>query len=156
MIVRLRHWYLARSDRERRLLLLMALIGLPLLAWLLVILPLDRAYDDALKRHVEAIDRNGRVKMLAATPPGLRTEPLGGDLTLIVTESAAASGIVLDSNTAVGPGAVTIAISSASPGATLQWLRGLEARGLFIDELRLSPAAGGNASATVRLSRGAA
>lgn len=156
MIVRLRHWYLARSDRERRLLLLMALIGLPLLAWLLVIMPLDCAYDDALKRHVEAIDRNGRVKTLASAPPRQVSAAPGGDLTLIVTESAAASGIPLDSNTAVGPGAVTVAISSVSPGATLQWLRGLEARGLFIDELRLSPAAGGNASATVRLSRGAA
>ena len=65
MIVAVREWYVSRSERERRLILIMLAIAVPLLAWLIVVLPLSQARESALERHVEAIDRNGRVRALA-------------------------------------------------------------------------------------------
>ena len=155
MIVRLRHWYLAKSLREQRLLLLMAAIGIPTLAWLLIIMPLNQAYDSALDRHVEAIDRNGRVKMLAAAPPaGAPAQlPSGSDLGLVIVESAGAAGITLDSNAADGPNSVAITIASGTVTSILQWLQQLEGQGIVVDDLRLAPGPDGTASATARLTR---
>lgn len=157
MIASVRQWYGARAPRERLLILLMVALALPVLMWLLVIAPLDSAYESALDRHLEAVDRNGRIRSLAQTA---ETEPqaaapVSGDLALVVTDSAAQAGLTLDSNTPDGQNAVTVAISQAPPLAVTQWLSGFESRGLAVEDLRITPSGPGTVSVTARLTRGA-
>ncbi len=157
MIMTIRQWYVSRSLRERRLILIMLGIALPLLVWLLVVLPLSRAYDEALERHLEAVDRNGRVRALAE--PNREERPAvpvlagGPDLSLIIAESATQAGLTLDSNTAAGPDAVSISIAQARPTAAVQWLRDFELRGIRVEDLRMAPGADGTVSLTARLVR---
>jgi general secretion pathway protein M len=153
MIPRLIAWYSVRSQREQRLVLVMAAIGIPLLAWLLFVLPLSRAYENALDRHLESVDRNGRVRALAGSGNANRVSAPAGDLALAVTDSAARAGLTLDSNAPSGPDSVAVAVAQASPTAVMQWLSGMEARGLQLNDLRIVPAGPGGVSVSVRVSR---
>jgi general secretion pathway protein M len=156
MIVTVREWYVTRSEREQRLILLMLAIALPLLAWLLVVRPLETSYDRALDAHLAAVDRNGRVRALAATPrdAGVRSGGVAeGDLGLIVAEAATQAGFALDSSAAAGPDAVTVTIASARAPAAVQWLRDFELRGIRVEDLRMNPAADGTVSLNARLVR---
>ena len=157
MIVTVRTWYLSRSARERRLLLLMLAIALPLLVWLLVVRPLDRAYEAALQDHLDAVDRNGRVRALARLaeqqPQGKANAALGPDLVVVVAESAAQAGIPLDRNEAGGPNEVTVSAASAPLRSVVPWLQSLEARGLGVAELRVVPTEAETVSVTARLKR---
>jgi general secretion pathway protein M len=157
MIV-IREWYASRSARERRLILVMLAIALPLLAWLLVVVPLGSASEAALERHLEAVDRNGRVRALADPVRVSRPAPVvqivgAADLALVVTEAAAQSGLTLDSTTPAGPDAVSINISQARPVAAVQWLRDFELRGIRVEDLRMAPGADGTVSLSARLVR---
>jgi general secretion pathway protein M len=157
MIVTIREWYVARTVRERRLLLLMLTIAVPLLAWLLVVMPLSKAYEEALERHLEAVDRNGRVRALAeaqeAARPPVVPVAAAPELALLVAEAATQAGLTLDSNSAAGPDEVNIAIGQARPAAAVQWLRDFELRGIRVQDLRMTPGADGTVSVTARLVR---
>lgn len=157
MIVTVREWYVSRSVRERRLILLMLALALPLLAWLLVVLPLSKAYNSALERHLEAVDRNGRVRALAdpsrTARPAVARALAGPDLPLVVADAAAQAGLTLDSNSAAGPDAVTVTIAQARPTAAVQWLRDFELRGIRVEDLRMTPGTDGTVSVTARLVR---
>lgn len=157
MIVRVRSWYGGRSARERLLIALMLAIALPLFAWLLVARPLALAYERALERHLEAVDRNGRVRALAQAARRQPPRPVmasSTDLGLVVAESAARAGLTLDSNSSAGAGAVIIAISSARPAVAMQWLAEFEAQGIRIEDLQMVPAGDGIVSLSARLARG--
>ena len=156
MIVQVREWVAARTRRERRLLALMLAIALPVLAWLLVVRPLDAAHDAALERHQEAVDRNGRVRMLAAaaaSAPAAAAATGGPELALVVTDSAAQAGLTLDSSDPLGPDAVAVGIARASASAAMQWLSALEGRGIAVEELRMVPGQDGSVSVNARLVR---
>jgi general secretion pathway protein M len=157
MIVSIRSWYLERSVRERWLIALMAAIAVPLLAWLLILAPLNAAYDNALERHLEAVDRNGRVRALAnarqAATPVVVAAPGGADLALIVAEAATQAGLSLESTNPAGPDAVTISIARARPAAAVQWLREFELRGIRVEDLRMTPGTDGTVAVNARLAR---
>lgn len=155
MIVRVTDWYGTRSVRERRLILLMLAIALPLLAWLLVVLPLTRAYEAALDRHLESVDRNGRVRALAAGARSGRAAPAaaaGQDMGMLLTESAARAGLVIAASESGGPGVANVSIAQAPSAGAMQWLRELESVGVRIEELRMAPAGQGLVSLSARLS----
>jgi type II secretory pathway component PulM len=156
MISAIRTWLAARSVRERQLLLLLAVIALPLAAWLLVVRPLDRGHEAALQRNLEAVDRNGRIRLLAeAARTPLPARRPAADLELLVAESAARSGLVLDSNSPLGPGTVSVTIMQATPTAVIQWLAEAEGQGLRIEGLRMTPAGEGTVTLSTRLTRAA-
>jgi general secretion pathway protein M len=153
MTIVVREWFGARSAREQRLILIMAAIALPLLAWLLIVMPLSRAYERALTQHLEAVDRNGRIRALAGGPVVPPPRAPAGEVTLLVAESAAQAGLTLASNNPSGPDAVTIAIAQAAPTAVAQWLSGFEARGMRVEDLRMSSAGPGSVSVSARIVR---
>lgn len=157
MIVRVREWYAVRSVREQRLLMAMAAIALPLLAWLLIVQPLGRAYDEALEEQLEAVDRHGRVLALveaaSRTGPARPVSAATGDLQLHLTESASQAGIALQSATPVDSDTIDVAIEASTAPSIGRWLRDLEARGIAVQELRMTPQANGMASLTARLAR---
>lgn len=156
MIVAIREYYSARTQREQRLILLMLMIAVPLLVALVIVMPLSRAYDRALEQHLEAIDRNGRVRQIAELAkhrPAAAPAASGADLSLIVAESASRAGLTLDSNAAAGGNAVAVTIGAAPAPLAVQWLREFETRGVVVDDLRLTPAANGNVAVSARLTR---
>lgn len=157
MIAVVREYYASRSLRERRLLLAMTAIALPLLLYLIVIMPLGRAYDAALEDQLEAVDRNGRVRAMvsAARTSGSRVPapPGGAEIALVVTEAATQLGLTVDSNSPAGPNAVTIGISQARAGAAVGLLRDFESRGIRVEDLRMTPSGDGTVSMTARLVR---
>jgi general secretion pathway protein M len=151
MIVIVREWLGQRSVRERRMLLAMAAIAVPLLVWLLIIRPLSAAYDDALEQHLDAVDRNGRVRSLIDTAnarPDITTRfaPIA-DIGLVVTEMAGQSGLTVETSPQ-GNDRVGIAIAQAPAAGVMRWFADLEARGLVVDEWRLSPAGDGSVAVT--------
>lgn len=157
MILSLRHWFAGRSPRERWMIVLMLAIAVPVLAWLLVLRPLNSAYDAALQRHLEAVDRNGRVRMLAEVA---RKQPASSpvvapiaDIGLVVAEAATQSGLTLDGNNPAGPNSVSVSASQGSALQALQWLRDVEARGLVVQEWRITPNGTGTVSLTARIAK---
>lgn len=154
MIVQLRAWYRARSRREQRLLQLMAAIVIPLLVWLLLVRPLGNAYDEALRRHLQAVDRNGRVKALAARASGGAANAPAAvpDLVLFLSDSARQHGIAAEGRAASAPGSAVISIASSGAPTALEWLRGLEADGYRVSDVRIAPTGGGAVAVTATVS----
>lgn len=156
MIVAVRDWFLARSQRERYLVLAMLAIAAPLFAWLLIVRPVTAAYQDALRHHVEAIDRHGRVLELADAlkrNPGRGAPTVSGDLALLVTEAATQAGIALQSATPSGTDAVDVSVTGGAAIGLSQWFRETDARGLSVDQLRMTPLPDGSVSMTARITR---
>lgn len=154
MIVQFKEWFGARSLREQRLLQLMAAIVIPMLVWLLLVMPLSNAYDDALQRHLLAVDRNGRVKALAARVSGGKaTVPAAvPDLALFLNDSARQRGITAEARVGSGPGSAIISIASSSAPTALDWLRGLEAEGYRVSGVRIAPTSDGAVGVTATVS----
>jgi len=150
VIVRFREWYGARSLREQRLLQLMAAIAVPLLVWLLLAVPLGRAYDDALQRHLQAVDRNGRVKALAERASGRASNAPAAvpDLALFLADGARQRGIAAVGRSGPATGSAVIGIASISAPTALEWLRGLEADGYRVSDVRIAPTGGGAVAVT--------
>ena len=157
MILSLRHWFAGRSQRERWMVILMVAIAVPVLAWLLVLRPLGSAYDTALQRHLEAVDRNGRVRMLAdmarRRPAASTAVAPIADVGLVVAETATQSGLTLDGNNPAGANSVSVSASQGSALQALQWLRDVEARGLIVQEWRITPNGTGTVSLTARIAK---
>ena len=157
MILSLRHWFAGRAPRERAMIILMLAIAVPVLLWLLVIRPLNSAYDASLQRHLEAVDRNGRVRMLAdmarRQPAAARAAAPIADIGLVVAEAATQSGLTLESNDPAGPNVVSVSASQGSALQALQWLRDVEARGLIVQEWRITPSGTGTVSLTARIAK---
>ena len=155
MIVLFREWYGARSRREQRLLQLMAAIAIPLLVWLLLVRPLSNAYDNALQRHLQAVERNGRVKALAARTSGAAANAPAAvqDLALFLSESARQRGITAEGRAGSAPGSAVISIASSSAPTALGWLHGLEAEDYRVNDVRIVPTGGGAVAVTATVSR---
>lgn len=157
MIVRVREWYEGRTRREQLLLLSMIAIAAPVLAWLLVVQPLDRAYEAALQEQLEALDRHGRVKMLAdlgrAKPAASAPAEPDVDLQLVVTQSAGQAGLALQSATPAGADRIEVAVEGSPATGIVRWLGDLEAVGVRVEELRMTPQPGGTANMSARLAR---
>ncbi len=134
----LRIWFMARSLRERRLLLAMAALLVVTILWAGVILPVrdgletsQARYDDAVVRlattrgEVDSIKANGRRPALTASP---------ADTVRAAADQAGFAVATLDEQ---GAGRVHLTIQSARPGALSGWLAGLEVRGILVDAATL-------------------
>lgn len=156
MILVVREWFTARSQREQRLLIAMTVLASMLLVWLLVVRPLKVAYSAALERNIAAVDRNGRGKAMAEASRG-QAAPAGNvgnaDITLVLAERAAQSGLVLAGNDAAGPNDASVTIASASAIAASQWLAQLEQDGFDVRDVAMTPTADNKVAVTARLVR---
>ena len=151
-----RDWYLSRTQREQRLILLMLAIALPMLAWLLVVRPLDAAYDDAVQDHLEAVSRHGRVLALAdaaKSAPARRTRASNADLQLVVTESASQAGIALQGTNPGGPNVIDVSVAGGRAPALAQWLAQFEAQGISVQQMTMTPLPDGTVNMSARLAR---
>jgi general secretion pathway protein M len=156
MTASMRDWFLGRTKREQRLILLMLAIALPLLAWLLVVRPVGAAYDVALQNHLAGVDRHGRVLALteaARSVPARPVEASKADLQLVVTEAASQAGITLQGATANGANSVDVTVAGGRATALGQWLAQFEARGITVEQMTMTPLPDGTVNMSARLAR---
>jgi general secretion pathway protein M len=156
MTAAIRDWFLGRTKREQRLILLMLAIAVPLLAWFLVVRPLSTAYDDALQDHLAAVDRHGRVFAMAEaarSTPSRPVEAAKADLQLVVTEAARQAGITLEGATANGSNIVDVTVAGGRATALAQWLAQFEARGVTVQQMTMTPLPNGTVNMSARFVR---
>ena len=156
MTASIRGWFLARTKREQRLIMLMLALTLPLLAWLLVIRPVSAAYDDALQDHLAAVDWHARVLALAEaarSAPARPIEASKAELQLVVTEAARQAGITLQAATASGANTVDVTVAGGRATALGQWLAQFEARGITVRQMTMTPQPNGTVNMSARLAR---
>jgi general secretion pathway protein M len=132
-------WWLERSRRERRMLLLLGALFAIVLAWLLVVRPLGDRLAAARERHNEAVIALAEARSAAAAIGRLekaRPAPLAGPIEQAVAQSAGAAGFQLSRIQAEGPNKATLSIEAARPQALFGWVSEMEAsRGLIVDRL---------------------
>lgn len=138
----LRAWWNGLSLRERWLIGIMLAIAGVLVLWLGMVRPLERGIVNGWIRYGEAVDTNASVRGAIAILRGLperRTEGATGAMDQIVSQSAAEAGLTLDRGDVQGGGRMAIAIGSARSGALLLWLSGLQARGIGVETISMTP-----------------
>lgn len=151
-----RDWFRGRTGRERQLIVLMLAIAAAVIAWLLVVRPLDSAYDAALDEHLAAIDRHGRVLALAEaakSTPSRGFDANKTDLQLVVTQAAAQAGITLEGANPSGANTVDVAVAGGRATALGQWLAQFEARGIAVQQMSMTPLPDGTVNMSARLAR---
>ena len=138
MMRRLRFWWTLRTLREQRMLLAMIAAIAIVLAWLLVVRPLDNALADARARHARAVIDLAQAQAQAEQIAYLeKTVPLAGraPIATLVHDRAAEAGFATARVTPQGR-TVAIAIEAARAPALFGWIAGLERRdGLVVDRL---------------------
>jgi general secretion pathway protein M len=150
-----RAWWISRTLRERRLLVVMLALIAIVIFWLGILRPVTDGLADAKAAHLAAIDRTAAIEagvelLQGAQPPAA---PAEGPLDQFVAQSAASAGFTLDSNTPAGADVVSLAIGSARAPALLAWLGSLEGGGLTIDSVTIQPGPNRTVSARVTLRR---
>jgi general secretion pathway protein M len=142
MTENLSRWWVARSQREQRLLLVMGGLLAVVLAWLLVVRPLGDRLSEARERHGAAVVALAEAKASAAAIGRLervRHPPLDGPPELVIGREANQAGFRVSRLQPEGAGRVTVAMESARPQAFFAWVRAMEAdKGLIVDRLSAS------------------
>ncbi len=155
MISAIRQWWTGLSQRERVLVGVAGGLTAAVLLWLAA-RALLAGLESGAEAHREAIARAARVEAKAAllaaapqTPPASQS----GALDLWLGQSATDMGLTLDRNDARGERLASIAIASARAPAVVGWLAGLEAQGLVIERLSLTPGTDGTVAMTAEVRR---
>lgn len=150
-------WLSGRSSRERLLLALLVLAGLPLALWLLLAEPLlaarDRARTDLAAARAQAewvAARLAEAGSLPAPVPGPPPEGLAGLESRLATAGLGGGAARLAD---AGDGTVALALDLVAFDALMTWLQQVEAEaGYRLSALRLIPTAfPGAVAAEVRL-----
>jgi general secretion pathway protein M len=135
-----RLWWSERSEREQWLLGVMLALLVAVILWYGVIMGLANGVAAARARHEAAVLTAGGVEARIRALKRLETLPapaLGAPAPAFVKQSASDAGIELTRSDPVGTDSVAISVGSAAPAALLDWLVGLEARGLFVDSIAI-------------------
>lgn len=132
-------WLSGRSERERLMLLVLAVLGILAVGWYGVVQPLLLARQAAVAR-IELYE--GLQARLRASPPGSVPAPGAGPVTGPLDEAArqaaAAQGLTADISGDAEQVAVTIA--NARFDSAVPFVRALEGGGAVIDDLRMETA----------------
>lgn len=153
MIARWKARWVMMTVRERGLILIMLGLLAVVILWLGIVRPVNDALASARASHALAVDRAGRIDaaVLALRRTAGAAPVLEGALDQLVVQSATEAGFTLDSQNAVGPDRLAIAIGSARPTALFAWLSGLEGRGVGVETITVQPGANGTISARILL-----
>ncbi|MDE0880444.1 MAG: type II secretion system protein GspM [Sphingomonas bacterium] len=137
-MTRLRTWYVDRSLREKRLLLLMAALLIVTIVWAGIVIPIRDGLDTSRGRYEDAVVRlattRGDVDVIKAA--GRRT-PMTASLADTVRAAADQAGFEIATLDDQDGGRVRVTIQSARAAAMSGWLAGLETRGVLVDSATL-------------------
>lgn len=125
-------WYLDQSQRDQRLLLLLAGFVVAVLFWLLVWLPIQDRLTIAEVRHARALtdqrwilEQRETLQQLAARQTGAGTRT-GQALLSTVATSARNSGITLNRFQPEGTDALAVSLEDVAFGELVLWLEQLQ------------------------------
>lgn len=126
-----------RSRREQRLLIALALLGTPILLWLMVLRPLQAAQARAATALATA---TADYTALLAAQAALQAIPPASNGPVIprLQAATAAAGLSLASLDPAGPNAATARIAAARAPVLLRLIASLEAEGMIIASLSIS------------------
>lgn len=137
---RLRFWWGQRSQREQRLLLVMAGLFAVVVAWLIVIRPLGDALADARGRHDQAVITLAEARAQAEAIAGLERggpAPPTVPINIFVGQKASEAGFTVERIDPQGANSVTLSIAAVRAQAFFAWASDLERRdGLIVDRLQ--------------------
>ncbi len=138
-MIALKTWFVQRSKREQRLLLVMAALAIVTIVWGFVIRPAADALSSARERHAAAVIRLGETHNLVdSLRQARRAPPVVGTLTEIVRTRAEEAGFPLASIDPDGGDGVRVAITSARGAALSTWLARLERSGVVVESAALT------------------
>jgi general secretion pathway protein M len=158
MMERFAIFWQQRTQRERRLIGVMAVLAVTLFIWLAVVRPVQRALDDATGAHEEAVARYGDIvaksALLKQDVSESSTAPAAA-IDQLVGASAGEAGFTLDHVTPQGPNRIEIAMASARAPALFAWIGMLEQQHIRVETLHVTPAADGTVALRAVLVGGA-
>ena len=153
-------WWSARTLRERRMLLALALVLLGLLVWLVILRPIALARESAEERLTAAATtlakaRGDAAALKNASVP-VRGAPVPLPLDGYLTTAAAEAGLAGIGIAADGAERATVRIANVRPPALFGWIAALEGRGIVVESLsvRANPDQTVAADAVLRARRG--
>lgn len=154
-----RAWWNFRSVREKRMLLAMGGLAAIVLAWLLIIRPIDNTLAAAKARHDRAVIALGQIEARAVQIERLRaiSRPVRqGRIADIVGAEAVRVGFTMNQTEPAGTDGVRLLISAVRPQSFFAWIADLESRlGLRVETLTARPNADQTLSVEVTLREGA-
>lgn len=132
-------WWAERSLRERRLLLVMAVLLALVVIWFGVIRPLNDARTAAEQRLNAAVTELARARGQAAAlkqvPAAANTNPVPLPVDGFLMQSGGEQGFTNLRVAADGASRATLSIPNVRPAAFFGWIGQLEARGLIVESL---------------------
>jgi len=156
-MTRFRTWYVERSLREKRLLIVMAVLLVITILWAGIFIPVRDGLDTSRARYEDAVMRlavtRGEVDLVKAAA---KRPALTASLTDTVRAAADQAGFEIATLDQQDAGRVHVVIQSAKASAMSAWLAGLEAQGVLIDAATLRDTGNRSVSADLILkARGA-
>ncbi|MET0360468.1 MAG: type II secretion system protein GspM [Sphingobium sp.] len=137
----MREWWGGLSNRERRLVAIMLVLVGGVFLWLGVWRPVEAGIAGGWTRMGAAVDANAavRAQLKQLARAGKRTSGADAAIGQSVAQSASEAGLTLDRSAEQGEGRMAITVASARGGAALAWLAGLEARGILVETISMTP-----------------
>ncbi len=129
LLSRTHGWWDGRTVRERRMLMVMAVLAAAVLVWLAVVRPVQAWQGEAADRRIEAEATLAEVRsgLRIIAPSAAPQAAAGGEgLEPLVRRTAGAAGLNVVTTMAAG-GGLGIQMSQAPGRETFAWLAGLEA-----------------------------
>lgn len=148
-------WWGGRSARERGLLLLLAAIGLALIAWYGMASPLRRAAEQSEAHRARAAQLLREVE-IARAEIGAISVPSGAALEDVLTLSAAEAGFELETQREQNAREIAVSGHAAGPDALFGWIEMLRKNhGLVVTNLSAARDENGTLRVEAVLMRGA-
>lgn len=147
-------WWWSRTERERQMLAVMALIAAGVLVWLVVVRPAWAWREAAAERRAEArislLQVDAGVRRLPRVPGGATLKSAPSDIESLVRQSAEAAGLVV--TTSMDPsGGLGFRVDRTTSAQLFPWLAALKAEhGLEVTRLSVVE----NADATLQVDGG--
>ncbi len=135
MTADLRRWWAGRTSRERTLLSAMFVLAALVLAWLLLVRPLNAGLADARARHDLAVLNLAEVRAQAAAIrriEGRRSPTLAEPLDALISRAATEAGFQPPAVTMEGPDRASLSLPAVRPQAFFGWLGQMEGRGVMV------------------------
>jgi len=147
-------WWQGREPRERILLSIMFALLAGIVLWLGVYRPVEAGLRQAALDNLEASERYSDVVRkvgLLKEGKGPTSQASSLPVEQIVGQSAGEAGFTLERVQAQGNDRVDIAIASARSTALMGWIAALEAKGVSVERVAVSPS-GATGTVTAQLS----
>lgn len=158
MIDRFGRWWETRTARERWLFGVAAGLAILVLAWVLIVRPIDLLRESAKARHDHAVIALGRVEARLAEIEDFAANPAAtveGRIGDVVMAEAARVGFNTAQTEPAGTDGVRVIIGAVHPQTFFAWVADLENRfGLDVDALTARPNADETLSVDVTFRRG--